>query len=88
LAGYPSLLLLDEPAAGMNEGETEALIQDIHTARSQVKAMLLIEHDMGLIRSLSDRVVAMDYGRKIAEGSAASVLAHPEVKKAYLGEDE
>ena len=88
LAGYPALLLLDEPAAGMNEGETEALIQDIHTARSQVKAMLLIEHDMGLIRSLSDRVVAMDYGRKIAEGSAASVLAHPEVKKAYLGEDE
>jgi branched-chain amino acid transport system ATP-binding protein len=50
--------------------------------------MLLIEHDMGLIRSLSDRVVAMDYGRKIAEGSATSVLAHPEVKKAYLGEDE
>ena len=88
LAGDPQLLLLDEPAAGMNEGETEALIQDIHTARSQVKAMLLIEHDMGLIRSLSDRVVAMDYGRKIAEGSAASVLAHPEVKKAYLGEDE
>ena len=88
LAGYPALLLLDEPAAGMNEGETEALIQDIQTARSQVKAMLLIEHDMGLIRSLSDRVVAMDYGRKIAEGSATSVLAHPEVKKAYLGEDE
>jgi branched-chain amino acid transport system ATP-binding protein len=88
LAGYPALLLLDEPAAGMNEGETEALIQDIHTARSQVKAMLLIEHDMGLIRSLSDHVVAMDYGRKIAEGSASLVLAHPEVKKAYLGEDE
>ena len=88
LAGYPALLLLDEPAAGMNESETEALIQDIHTARSQVKAMLLIEHDMGLIRSLSDRVVAMDYGRKIAEGSADQVLAHPDVKKAYLGEDE
>jgi branched-chain amino acid transport system ATP-binding protein len=50
--------------------------------------MLLIEHDMGLIRSLSDRVVAMDYGRKIAEGSADQVLAHPDVKKAYLGEDE
>jgi branched-chain amino acid transport system ATP-binding protein len=88
LAGYPALLLLDEPAAGMNETETEALIRDIHTARAQVKAMLLIEHDMGLIRSLSDRVVAMDYGRKIAEGSASHVLAHPEVKKAYLGEDE
>ncbi|NBS08321.1 MAG: ABC transporter ATP-binding protein [Betaproteobacteria bacterium] len=88
LAGYPALLLLDEPAAGMNESETEDLIQDIHTARTQVKAMLLIEHDMGLIRSLSDRVVAMDYGRKIAEGSASAVLEHPEVKRAYLGEDQ
>ena len=88
LAGYPALLLLDEPAAGMNESETEDLIRDIHTARTQVKAMLLIEHDMGLIRSLSDRVVAMDYGRKIAEGSASAVLEHPEVKRAYLGEDQ
>ena len=88
LAGYPALLLLDEPAAGMNESETEDLIQDIHTARTQVKAMLLIEHDMGLIRSLSDRVVAMDYGRKIAEGTASAVLEHPEVKRAYLGEDQ
>lgn len=88
LAGYPALLLLDEPAAGMNETETEDLIRDIHTARKWVKAMMLIEHDMGLIRSLSDRVVAMDYGRKIAEGSASEVLDHPEVKKAYLGDDE
>ena len=88
LAGYPALLLLDEPAAGMNESETEDLIRDIHTARTQVKAMLLIEHDMGLIRSLSDRVVAMDYGRKIAEGTASAVLEHPEVKRAYLGEDQ
>ena len=88
LAGYPALLLLDEPAAGMNESETEDLIRDIDTARTQVKAMLLIEHDMGLIRSLSDRVVAMDYGRKIAEGTASAVLEHPEVKRAYLGEDQ
>jgi branched-chain amino acid transport system ATP-binding protein len=88
LAGYPALLLLDEPAAGMNETETEDLIRDIHTARKWVKAMMLIEHDMGLIRSLSDRVVAMDYGRKIAEGSASEVLDHPDVKKAYLGDDE
>lgn len=88
LAGEPALLLLDEPAAGMNEGETEALIDDILTARSRVRAMLLIEHDMGLIRRLSDRVVAMDSGRKIAEGSAAAVLEHPDVCRAYLGEDE
>lgn len=88
LAGTPALLLLDEPAAGMNEGETEALIEDILTAREKVRAMLLIEHDMGLIRRLSDRVVAMDSGRKIAEGSAAQVLEHPDVRRAYLGEDD
>ena len=88
LAGRPSLLLLDEPAAGMNEGETESLIEDILTARARVRAMLLIEHDMGLIRRLSDRVVAMDSGRKIAEGHAQAVLDHPEVRRAYLGEDE
>ena len=87
LAGRPALLLLDEPAAGMNESETEALIDDILLARTRVRAMLLIEHDMGLIRRLSDRVVAMDSGRKIAEGSATEVLAHPDVRRAYLGED-
>ena len=88
LAGAPSLLLLDEPAAGMNESETRQLVRDIQTVRASVDAIVLIEHDMGLIRELSDRVVAMDYGRKIAEGSAEDVLRHPEVLKAYLGEDE
>ena len=88
LAGRPALLLLDEPAAGMNESETEALIDDILVARGKVRAMMLIEHDMGLIRRLSDRVIAMDSGRKIAEGSANDVLAHPDVRRAYLGEDD
>lgn len=87
LAGNPSLLLLDEPAAGMNESETERLVQDIQTARPRVKAIALIEHDMSLIRALSDRIVAMDYGRKIAEGTPDAVLSHPDVRKAYLGED-
>jgi branched-chain amino acid transport system ATP-binding protein len=88
LAGRPVLLFLDEPAAGMNETETEQLVADIQTVRSSVKAIVVIEHDMGLIRSLSDRIVAMNYGKKIAEGEADHVLAHPAVRKAYLGDDE
>ena len=63
LAGSPELLLLDEPAAGMNDAETEQLVQDIQRIRHRVKAVVLIEHDMSLIRSLSDRAVAMDYGK-------------------------
>lgn len=88
LAAGPRLLLLDEPAAGMNEAETAQLTQDIQRLRSHVPAILLIEHDMGLIRTLSDRIVAMDYGKKIAEGCARSVLQHPEVLRAYLGSEE
>jgi branched-chain amino acid transport system ATP-binding protein len=88
LAGSPSVLLLDEPAAGMNEAETAQLTRDIRTIRESVHAIVLIEHDMGLIRALSDRIVAMDYGRKIAEGSADEVLNHPEVLRAYLGDEE
>ena len=88
LAGKPALLLLDEPAAGMNDAETEQLVADIHRIRSRVGAMVLIEHDMSLIRSLSDRAVAMDYGRKIADGDVHEVLEHPEVRRAYLGDDE
>ena len=87
LAGEPQLLLLDEPAAGMNETETEQLVNDIRTVKHRVGAILLIEHDMSLIRALSDRIVAMDYGKKIAEGAPAEVLEHPEVLKAYLGSE-
>ncbi|MBC7380054.1 MAG: ABC transporter ATP-binding protein [Burkholderiaceae bacterium] len=87
LAGKPQLLLLDEPAAGMNESETRQLITDIHGLKDKVDAILLVEHDMNLIRQLSDRLVAMDAGKKIAEGAPAEVLNHPEVLKAYLGEE-
>lgn len=86
LAGRPSLLLLDEPAAGMNDAETEQLVIDIQKVRTSVKAIVLIEHDMSLIRSLSDRIVAMDYGKKIAQGDVHGVLEHPEVRRAYLGD--
>ncbi len=88
LAGNPRLLLLDEPAAGMNESETGQLIDDIHELKHKVDAILLVEHDMDLIRKLSDRLIAMDYGKKISEGTPAEVLRHPEVLRAYLGSDE
>lgn len=87
LAGKPTLLLLDEPAAGMNEAETEQLTADIQKIRTSVQAVMLIEHDMSLIRRLSDRIVAMDYGKKICEGTPNQVLNHPEVKRAYLGDE-
>jgi branched-chain amino acid transport system ATP-binding protein len=85
LATEPKLLLLDEPAAGMNEEETARLVEDIRAAAREVDAIVLIEHDMALIRALSTRVVAMNAGRKVTEGAVADVLAHPEVVRAYLG---
>ncbi len=85
LADQPRLLLLDEPAAGMNEAETRQLIFDIELLKGKVDAILLVEHDMNLIRKVSDRLVAMDYGRKIAEGSPNEVLSNSEVLRAYLG---
>jgi len=88
LATEPKLLLLDEPAAGMNEEETAELVEDVRRARGSVAAIVLIEHDMSLIQALSDRVIAMDYGRVMAEGSPAAVLADPNVQRAYLGEEE
>jgi len=88
LATEPALLLLDEPAAGMNEEETAELVADVRKARAMVKAVVLIEHDMTLIQALSDRVIAMDYGRVMAQGLPAEVLMNPDVQRAYLGEEE
>lgn len=88
LASEPKLLLLDEPAAGMNEEETAALVEDIGKARQRVEAILLVEHDMSLIRALSHRLVALIAGRKVAEGSVDAVLSDPQVIEAYLGPDE
>lgn len=89
LAAQPKLLLLDEPAAGLNHEELEslgALIRDIRD-RLQV-TVLLVEHHMGLVMGASDKVVALNFGKKIAEGTPAEVRAHPEVIRAYLGADE
>ncbi len=88
LATEPKLLLLDEPAAGMNEEETVALVADVRRALGLVKAIVLIEHDMSLIQALSDHVIAMDAGRIMAAGTPAAVLADAEVQRAYLGDED
>lgn len=88
LAGNPQLLLLDEPAAGMNDRETEDLAARIHALRSAVPAIVVIEHDMGFLKGLCDRMAVLDYGRKIADGPVAQVLNNPLVVQAYLGTDE
>ena len=88
LAGEPKLLMLDEPAAGMNEQETQALIDDVRKVRHRLHALVLIEHDMTLIRALSERIIAMNYGRIMAQGDTEEVLSHPEVVEAYLGAEE
>jgi len=87
LATEPLLLLLDEPAAGMNPQETIALEELIKNISSEGQSILLIEHDMKLVMSLSDRIFVMDYGKKIAQGSPSEIRENPAVIKAYLGED-
>jgi branched-chain amino acid transport system ATP-binding protein len=88
LATEPFLLLLDEPAAGMNPKETKELDELILWLRdNEHLTILLIEHDMKLVMSLSDRIHVVDYGKKIAEGSPQEIKANPDVIKAYLGEE-
>jgi ABC-type branched-subunit amino acid transport system ATPase component len=85
LATEPRLLLLDEPAAGMNPTETRELMRDIERIRTRGVTVLLIEHDMTVIRGICDRVVALDHGSKIAEGRFEEVRQSPAVLEAYLG---
>jgi branched-chain amino acid transport system ATP-binding protein len=88
LATHPRLLLLDEPAAGMNPNETHEVTELIGRLRDELGVgILVIEHDMHVVGGVSDRVVALDHGVKIAEGTFDEVASHPAVVEAYLGRD-
>jgi branched-chain amino acid transport system ATP-binding protein len=88
LASRPQLLLLDEPAGGLNHEEVDSLAALIRRIRERFgMTVLLVEHHMGLVMRISDKVVALDFGRKIADDTPAQVSRHPDVIRAYLGKD-
>ncbi|MDB5071929.1 MAG: transporter ATP-binding protein [Candidatus Eremiobacteraeota bacterium] len=85
LAGEPRLLLLDEPAAGMNPTETDTLVALLRSIRERGTTLLLIEHDMNLVMSVSDTITVLNFGQHIAEGPPGAIARNPDVITAYLG---
>jgi branched-chain amino acid transport system ATP-binding protein len=88
LAMDPRILLLDEPVAGMNLEETEDMARFILDIQEELQiTMILVEHDMGLVMDIADRVMVIDFGKKIAEGTPHEIQTNPDVIRAYLGEE-
>ncbi len=88
LAGGPSLLLLDEPAAGLNMRETADMAKLINRIRDRGVTVLIVEHDMSLVMNISDEILVLSYGEKIADDDPRAVQSNPEVVRVYLGEDD
>lgn len=88
LASNPSMLLLDEPAAGLNMHETTDLAKRIEKIRDQGRTVLLVEHDMSLVMDISDEIVVLNFGQKIAEGKPSEIQKNEEVVRIYLGGDD
>jgi len=88
MASGPRLLVLDEPASGMNPAEKDDLARLVAEIRSLGVTVLLVDHDMGVVMGVSDRVVVLNYGTRIAEGTPEEVQREPAVVEAYLGQDD